>query len=335
MISVTYTQSSVSLNLEDSRLHYTSFSDCETLSKIRALLSNNLQIEPSRIVESLHKIEKFMELARKSASKKTSQLYLDGLIYSAKIANKRKALMSEITDKLAPQIPAESFSDIFSFKEIYPGVICITSKSLLVLSFAFMRLSEHYESQSERFRNNVFSREEFKDWFGAENDGNFTYYDNWGGFNIPGHSFLSFLKAGFSDLLPIEKFLIEKISKHSTNRSEEFYIIGIDNSEDQSFLDHELAHAIYHLNSDYNSEINTVLSKIPVDQQDILNSLLTSYGYTKQVLMDETHAFLLQIDEYFEPLDWDKEGLNIEVLKPIHKEIAAIFARYRSAHERS
>ena len=67
----------------------------------------------------------------------------------------------------------------------------------------FLRFQEHYESP--QFRGKIFSLDEFKEWYTANSEkgkakGKFTYYDDWGGFNIPSYILEPFYKGLFNPL---------------------------------------------------------------------------------------------------------------------------------------
>ena len=53
------------------------------------------------------------------------------------------------------------------------GLILVRAEHQYTLASAFLRFQEHYESP--KFRGEIFSLEEFMDWYAVE-VGNFTYY---------------------------------------------------------------------------------------------------------------------------------------------------------------
>ena len=77
-------------------------------------------------------------------------------------------------------------------REIAPGVFLLRYQSQYELATTFLRFQEHYESR--RFRNRVFSLEDFMDWY-ASRFGGFTYYQDWAGFNLPSTAFTAFYQA--------------------------------------------------------------------------------------------------------------------------------------------
>ncbi|MEK7106247.1 MAG: ABC transporter ATP-binding protein, partial [Patescibacteria group bacterium] len=69
------------------------------------------------------------------------------------------------------------------------SIYLVEAPTQYALASTFLRFQEHYESP--KFRGQFFSLEEFMDWY-AEEYGNFTYYKDWTGFNIPSYILKSF-----------------------------------------------------------------------------------------------------------------------------------------------
>jgi len=79
------------------------------------------------------------------------------------------------------------------------------------VTLTLLRFQEHYESP--KFRGKIFSLEEFKRWYVANSPngiktGEFTYYTDWNGFNIPSYVLQPFRDGKFNPLSEQErKFL--------------------------------------------------------------------------------------------------------------------------------
>jgi hypothetical protein len=114
-------------------------------------------------------------------------------------------------------------------------IFLVRFETQYALASSFLRFQEHYESS--RFRNRVFSLEQFMDWYAARS-GAFTYYEDWSGFNVPSTAFAPFYQGRFDPLLEKEKRLLRLFERESTP----FYVIGV--AADQG-LTHELAHALF------------------------------------------------------------------------------------------
>src|SRR5512138_554281 len=82
--------------------------------------------------------------------------------------------------------------------KIADRIFVVRFDTLYELASTFLRFQEHYESP--RFRNRIFSLEEFMDWY-AEKTGAFTYFTDWSGFNVPSSTFEAFYRGKFNPLL--------------------------------------------------------------------------------------------------------------------------------------
>lgn len=152
------------------------------------------------------------------------------------------------------------------------------------LSSTFLRFQEYYESPE--FRNKIFTLKEYKQWYIKQN-GEFSYYTDWGGFNIPSKILKPFYKNKFKNLSKREKDFLHLFS----NKRGKFYIIGtygndLDNLE---CLKHELAHAFYYIDDEYKKSVNKLCKSFT--KANIAYYALLKVGYCKHVLMDELNAY--------------------------------------------
>jgi hypothetical protein len=151
------------------------------------------------------------------------------------------------------------------------------------LASTFLRFQEHFESR--RFAGRIFTLEAFMDWYAAEH-GRFTYYEDWSGFNVPSAALAPFREGRFDPLLEKERRLLE-LFRHEP---EPFYVIGVTVESTRDELWHELAHALYFTNSSY----RTAVKKAMADHEtSALARRLYEAGYSKRVLPDEVHAYVL------------------------------------------
>jgi hypothetical protein len=149
-----------------------------------------------------------------------------------------------------------------------------------------LRAQECYESPGKDFQDKVFSLEDFMDWY-AQTYGNFTYYRDWSGFNLP----ISYIKklSKFKNKTKKEKALLESVKDIRKG-----YLIAIykqDPEKLETFY-HEFSHNLFNLNKEY-----TFLSTVHVYNhltKKILERVyksLKNNGYCDKVLMDEIVAF--------------------------------------------
>jgi uncharacterized protein YifE (UPF0438 family) len=147
-----------------------------------------------------------------------------------------------------------------------------------------LRFAEHYESP--KFRNQVFTLAEFKRWYRTTRPGGkFTYYHDWGGFNIPSYAFKAFKDGRFDPLSEQEQLFLDIVR----GIKEPFYIIVAPIGH-QSTIRHETAHALFYLNLEYRDKVLAILTKMKLRK---IRSRLLEFGYCKEVLLDEFNAFLV------------------------------------------
>lgn len=199
--------------------------------------------------------------------------------------------------------------------EIRKNIFLLTFKNQYEATSTFMRLQEYYESPYKGIKNCCFTLEEYMDRYAKEN-GNFTYNEDWSGFNVPDNIVRNFFKIFGDNLLEKEKELYGKI-EFLINDIKNFYLIGVYKDED---LNHEIAHGYYYLDSIYknNMDINTSL----IDTNIIRNikKVLKKFGYCKEVLNDEIQAYLsTEKDLYL------KNILNFDVSINITKKYREVF----------
>jgi len=149
------------------------------------------------------------------------------------------------------------------------------------LAMSFLRFQEHYESP--RFRDQIFSLDEFKSWYAAEN-GSFSYVDDWSGFNIPSSILDSFKRGDFDPLSDREKALISAFN----GESQPFYIIGTNEGSDA--LEHEICHALFYVDAEYRAAAEKIILA-HVDQLAPIFLEMAEMGYHESVHLDEVHAY--------------------------------------------
>jgi hypothetical protein len=176
----------------------------------------------------------------------------------------------------------------FKTEEILPGVLHLNFPKRTDLTSTLLRFQEHYESP--KFRNKFFTIPEFVRWYKTTRQGKFSYLTDWSGFNFPSTVVEKFWQNKFKKLTPREKQVLLKLSQQKGK----FYIIGTygktNNKNYKLILKHELAHALYYLDKDYQKQVLAVLQKVDVKP---IHQYLKKLGYHKSVWMDETNAYIL------------------------------------------
>ena len=171
-------------------------------------------------------------------------------------------------------------------EQILDKVFLLTFENQKEITSTFLRFQEHYESP--KFRNKIFTLEEFKKWY-SDLKGGFSYYTDWNGFNIPSYILKPFYDGKFDPLSEKEKQLL-KLFK---NENGKFYIIGIhkDTKSVVNLLKHEMAHGLFYTNDEYRKNVQNILAQY--DLKKIKNELREKGGYHEEVLDDEVHAYSL------------------------------------------
>ena len=202
-------------------------------------------------------------------------------------------------------------------KKLVDKIHLLTFDTQEDITSTFLRFQEYYESPN--FRGKIFSLAEFKQWYiktsskGIES-GEFTYYSDWNGFNIPSYVLKPFYDGEFNPLSEAEKSLLE-IFKDELGV---FYIIGVhkETKKIAQLLKHETAHGLFYTNNDYRNEVEQVLAKY--DTEPIKDELRSKAGYHEEVLEDEVHAYSID----------SASGLNTPIPEKLSTELREIYEKY-------
>ena len=159
-------------------------------------------------------------------------------------------------------------------------IFLVEFDSQYLLASTFLRIQEHYESR--KYRNRVFSLEEFMDWYAAT-FGAFTYFEDWSGFNVPSEAFEAFYQGTFNPLSKKEERLLGLFRRESRP----FYVIGLSSKDD---LKHELAHALFSTQPEYKKAVVAAMRGFDTS---VLKRRLAKMGYHAHVLPDEVQAYLI------------------------------------------
>lgn len=200
-------------------------------------------------------------------------------------------------------------------KQVLPNIYLVEFDTTQEAAMTFMRFQEHYKSP--KFRNKIFTREEYIKWYQSyTNKPNFTYYQDWSGFNIPSYVLLPFFSGAFSGLTHRERTFLNLFRKCTG----QYYIIGCKKGSKVT-LKHELMHGLYYTNNKYRRVVDKVLDDSHATF--IMSSYLTKLGYHNEVLRDETHAYLVTCKDHLK-----KAKINIDLYKAYIKILNENYRRY-------
>jgi hypothetical protein len=193
--------------------------------------------------------------------------------------------------------------------KIAKGVYLLQFKTQYELAATFLRVQEHYESP--QFHGRIFTLEQYMDWYAARY-GNFTYYQDWAGFNVPSTAFQPFYDGRFDPLTAKEKRLLGLFK----NLRERFYVIGVYEGA-RSSLTHELAHALFFIDAGYREAVRAAMRGY---NTSALEKQLTKAGYARHVIPDEVQAYLVAPS--------GKLGGRSRPLEPLRRKLRALFRQH-------
>jgi hypothetical protein len=185
----------------------------------------------------------------------------------------------------------------YSISEVMPNIFCVKFANQYDMCMTFLRYQEFYESPNTKFRGKRFKLVEFMDWYSKKyGNGLFTYTTDWLGFNIPGKTIHSVMYQNIIDKNYYDSLML-KISEtcFQKTKSHDYYLIGVLKGKQKelfSALNHEIAHGLFATNKEYKKSTLELLKLIPRDIQSKINKYLLRAGYCKQVLKDETQAYM-------------------------------------------
>lgn len=209
----------------------------------------------------------------------------------------------------------------FVIKEIKPNIFLFEFTNHYDICMYFLRYQEFYESSSPKFRGKSFQIIDFMKWYSLKyGKGAFTYPMDWDGFNIPGEIIGNVWKLGISDKNIYDYEMYKAWKEYKVKAKGKFYIIGIvRGNKESNALNHEIAHALFYLNSGYKAVATALVKDLPVNLRKSMNLSLKILGYTPKVYVDETQAYLATgLSEGF-----DEKLFSSEVIKPF----AGLFQR--------
>lgn len=174
----------------------------------------------------------------------------------------------------------------------FKGLIHLIFPDQYSLTSTFIRFQEYYEGQSDTIRGHHFTLDEVMDDY-VQRFGNFTYFEDWSGFNIPGEIFDKIVKIFGGDLRVKEEILVNVIAEVLDNRNtdEKYYVIGTHPKNDQT--KHELAHALYYLDPGYQGLVDWFIQQIEPKYKSPLIKWLFNEGYSLTVVNDEINSYLI------------------------------------------
>ena len=173
------------------------------------------------------------------------------------------------------------------------NVIHLTFKKQHQMCLTLLRLQEFYECSSSNFKNKVFDLSDFIEWE-IEQKGNFDYLDMTLGMNVPGNIVRKFFELYTEDKLSKKELLVKRtLEDYISDENRKFYLIAsYESCTDKSILDHEIAHALYYIDSKYKKKQLALVKKLTGNTRSKITDLFLDLRYSNSVIDDEIHAYI-------------------------------------------
>ena len=193
----------------------------------------------------------------------------------------------------------------FRIQEIYPHVYHLHFDSAYDLAMHFLRVQEYYESP--KYHKKIFSIADYMEWYAKEHgDGAFTYPKDWSGFNVPSWALREVRKAEIPDPNRYDRFMFSLVDWAEARESgQNYYFIGSSTAghqgdeDEESVLDHEVAHAFYSTSASYRREASDLVAHWQLSwggshksgELASARAVLRGMGYHYTTIQDEIHAY--------------------------------------------
>lgn len=213
--------------------------------------------------------------------------------------------------------------------KIRERVYALKFDSSYEMCMAFLRYEEFYECSNPAFQGKSFTLAQYMSWYAMQfGEGQFTYPDDWGGFNFPLNIIQQVHVAGITDPNHYDSFmlgihgLIDSVERDS-------YLIGF--SEEDGYKDHELTHAMYYVDDEYRRSANFIIASAGEGLVTAMKKALQDEGYAPSISLDEIQAYVTTGEmEMFDDIQ-DVEKLNElrTKLKALHQKHFAAFLQHK------
>ena len=187
-------------------------------------------------------------------------------------------------------------------------------------TLSMFRLSEFAEGK-DRIKGCHFTIDEFLDAY-SDKDGNITFFSFWDGFNVSMkqvHDFLLLFPK--SELTKREKRVLKAVRFMPLEGT----LITCEKG-DKTTLKHEIAHCKFADNTAYRNEVLDVVHTIDFHLKKKFEGYFKEMGYSTDVIIDETHAYILVYDK--EEYDIKFPKIDFEDIEIYHNKLSSIYNRY-------
>jgi hypothetical protein len=199
------------------------------------------------------------------------------------------------------------------------------------LAMTFCRVQEFYESPFKEIRGKNFELLDLMSIYSKKNgEGYFGYPSDWAGFNIPGSIIQKcYIEGCVIDLNYYDDVIMDihnDIMNELDERDPKYYLIG-SQGDNEITKRHEIAHALYHLNTEYKRKVNKIVKLITPKIYKQIEEYLLEIGYTKRVVVDEINAYFATEDSsIWESLEPNKKEKLL--LEDVQSELSSLLCKY-------
>ena len=172
-------------------------------------------------------------------------------------------------------------------KQFNHNIFVVSFDSAYDLGMHFLRHSEF--SESPVFRGQNFKIIDFIDDYSRKHNGNFTFCNDWAGFNLPSSVFQDLPFFKIPDFNKYDEFMQGLVNFIKTIAPDKFYLIGhvINRS---AVIEHEIAHAMFYLMPEYRKSMDDLMDGLSA--YPIVEEALIKMEYHKDTCRDECQAYL-------------------------------------------
>ena len=214
------------------------------------------------------------------------------------------------------------------FKALENNTLLCIGENQKELSLTFFRIQEFYESQKPELRDQKFDVFNFLDVMMNEY-GELTYFADWSGFNFPDYVYEEWWNThATGKFTEYETQLIREIAE-KLDEKQKFYVIGVMEDDLETF-NHEMAHALYYLNDEYNLEMTGLNLEFAINHPESYNNLsaeLRELGYADSVMLDEIQAYMCSSGGWELKSDF---GVNTAEAKKIIAKYRKLLRKYNT-----
>lgn len=125
--------------------------------------------------------------------------------------------------------------------------------------------------------------------------GNFTYMNDWAGFNILGEEIFRRHREGISDSNRHDELMIALATYiRAKEGCDKFYIIGTsdDDPEKNITFNHELAHGLFYADEAYRTRMTKYVDSLSDKVKNKIFNTLKKWGYADKFFIDEAQAYM-------------------------------------------